>query len=129
MKISLLIILFASFFNTSDNLDCKDIKTGVFQLNSVDGSIHTITRTKTYQTENVGKTGLISKFDLKWVSDCAYILYNRKVIKGADKSKWQFENDTLYNEIVEVKGNQHKVISSIKKYDIEISAVLVKIKK
>jgi len=128
MKISLLIIVFFSFFSSTNDLNCNDLKTGVFQLNSVDGSTHTITRYKNYQTENVGKTGLISQFELKWVSDCAYILYNRKVIKGIDENKWEFENDTLYNEIVEINGNEHKVISSIKKYGLEISALLKKVK-
>jgi len=109
------------------NFDCKEIKEGLFKLESEDGSLHTVVRTKDKQTENVGKTGLVSEFDIRWTSACSYILFNRRVVKGTDNMPVDFKIDTLYNEIVEVNGNKHRIVSSIKGYDIKIEAVLVKL--
>lgn len=113
----------------TDDIDCKDLKEGLFKLESIDGSLHTIVRTKDKQTENIGKTGLISEFDIKWTSDCSYILFNRRVVKGIDNMPTDLKIDTLYNEIVEVIENKHKVVSSIKGYDMKIEAVLIKLDK
>src|SRR5690606_24183765 len=87
----------------------------------------TIIRTKDKQTENVGKTGLVSEYDIKWTSDCSYILYNRRVVKGKDNMPTDFKINTLYNEIVEINGDKHKIVSSIKSYDLKIEAILVKL--
>lgn len=121
------ILLLFPFLCQAGNIDCKDIREGLFKLESEDGSLHTIVRTKDKQTENVGKTGLVSEFDIKWTSDCSYILYNRRVIKGKDNMPTDFKIDTLYNEIVEINGDKHKIVSSIKGYDLKIEAILEKL--
>jgi len=121
------ILLFFPFLCQAGNIDCKDIREGLFKLESLDGSLYTIVRTKDKQTENVGKTGLVSEFDIKWTSNCSYILFNRRVLKGTDNMPPDFKIDTLYNEIVEVNGDKHKIVSSIKGYDMKIEAVLVKL--
>jgi hypothetical protein len=127
MKKIFILLLFPFLYQCqSTNIDCKDIKEGLFRIESVDGSLHTIVRTKDKQRENVGRTGLISEFDLKWTSDCSYILYNRKVIRGKDNMPSEFKIDTLYNKITEVNGDSHKVISSIKDYDFKAESVLIK---
>jgi hypothetical protein len=124
-----IILLFLPFLCQcqSTNIDCKDIKEGLFKIESVDGSLHTILRTKNKQTENVGKTGLVSQFDLKWTSDCSYILSNRKVVKGIDNLHPDFKIDTIYNEIIEVNRNSHRVITSLKGSDFSAESVLVKL--
>lgn len=121
------ILLLFPFLCQAGNIDCKDIREGLFKLESEDGSLHTIVRTKDKQTENVGKTGLVSEFDIKWISDCSYILYNRRVVKGKDNMQTGFKIDTLYNEIVEINGDKHKIVSSIKGYDMKIESMLVKL--
>ena len=69
----------------------------------------------------------VSEFDIKWTSDCSYILFNRRVVKGKDNMPADFKIDTLYNEIVEITGDKHKIVSSIKGYDMKIEAILVKL--
>jgi hypothetical protein len=116
-----------SFLFLQRDVNCKAFKEGTFKANSVDGSIHTITRSSDKQTEHVGKTGLISEFDIKWISDCTYILFNRKVIKGKDEWPAELNSDTLYNEIVEVTGDDYKVVSSMKRFDIKVELTLTKV--
>ena len=121
------ILLLFPFLCQAGNIDCKDIREGLFKLESEDGSLHTIVRTKAKQTENVGKTGLVSEYDIKWTSNCSYILFNRRVVIGKDNMPADFKIDTLYNEIVEITGDKHKIVSSIKGYDMKIEAILVKL--
>lgn len=122
-----ILFLLLPFLFQTGSTDCKGIKEGRFNLESNDGSIHTIVRTKDTQTEKVGKTGVISEFDIKWTSDCSYLLFNRRVIEGEDSMIDVFEIDTLYNEVVEVNGKFHKVVSSTKRYDLQLESVLIKI--
>jgi len=123
----LIIILIFPFIANFATTECKSVKEGTFKLKSEDGSLHTIVRNKNKQTENVGKTGLVSEFDIKWISDCTYLLYNRKVLKGVDNMPAGLKIDTLYNEIIEVDGDKHKIVSSMKGYDIKIESILLKI--
>ena len=123
---NLFILLLFPFLCQANDNSCKNVKEGTFKLESIDGSIHTITRTSNKQTENVGKTGLISEFDLKWISDCSYILYNRRVIKGINEWPAELNADTLYNEIVEINGDKHKVISIMKRFDMKVESTLIK---
>ncbi|MDP2060623.1 MAG: hypothetical protein Q8J97_12855, partial [Flavobacteriaceae bacterium] len=44
----------------------------------------------------------ISEFDVKWTTDCEYLIYNRKVVKGVDA--WpEMKNDTLKIKIIEIE--------------------------
>lgn len=100
MKYLILVLFSCSFI--IDKSDCNSVKNGTFKLESINGSDHIITRTENKQTENIVNKGLISEFSLKWTSDCTYILYNRKVIKGVDEWSAEINADTLFNEIIEV---------------------------
>ncbi len=115
------------FFCQAGDINCTDLKEGLFKLKSIDGSIHTIVRTKDKQIENVASTGLISEFDIKWTSDCTYLLFNRKVIKGRDDMPADFKIDTLYNEIIEVSGDSHKTLSFITGYQEKVETILLKL--
>jgi hypothetical protein len=127
MTDTLLFLLLSFFSNTPGNIDCRNLKEGIFKLESVDGGLHTIVRTKNKQTENVAITGEVSEYDIKWTSDCSYMLYNRKIIKGVDDMSSDFDIDTLYNEIVDINGDKHKVVSSIKQSDMKVETILTKI--
>jgi hypothetical protein len=120
------ILFLFPFLGQASDIDCKDTKEGLFKLESDDGSFHTIIRTKDKQIENVGKTGLVTEFDIKWTSACTYILFNRRVVRGTDNIPAEFKIDTLYNEVIEVKGDKQKIVSSMKGYDLKIESVLVK---
>jgi hypothetical protein len=120
-------ILLFPFFCQGDAINCDGLKEGLFKLESVDGSFHTIVRTKDKQVENVSKTGLIAEFDIKWTSNCTYLLLNQRVLMGQDNIAEDFKIDTFYNEIIAVNGNRHKVISSMKGYDQKATATLIKI--
>lgn len=123
---NLIILLLFPFLCQANDISCKNLREGTFKLESLDGSIHTITRTSNKQTENVGKTGLISEFDIKWISDCSYILFNRKVIKGINEWPEELNSDTLYNEIIEIIGDNHKVVSMMKRFDMKVESTLIK---
>lgn len=123
-----LILALLSCSCTGDKPDCNSVKIGTFKLESIDESTHVITRTEDKQTENVTKKGLISEFSLKWTSDCTYILFDRKVIKGVDEWPAEINADTLFNEIIEVSEGRHKVISFMKRFDSKLEATLITIK-
>ena len=91
---------------------CKDIREGTFKL--VDKSTYTIVRSAKMQMENDTRTGLVSTMDIKWLTDCTYILFNRRVIKGVDDMPPGMI-DTLYNEIKSISGNSHVAVSTVKK--------------
>jgi uncharacterized protein len=125
---SLPLLLFCLFFVTANANppDCKNLHEGIFRLTSEDSSTYLVVRTKVKQTEILGDT-LITEFSIKWISDCRYALFNRHVIKGTDYLPPGIKIDTLFNEVTEVSGNEHKVVSKMKGYDMELSAVLNKI--
>lgn len=122
----LILVLFSCPF-IIDKPDCNSVKNGTFKLESINGSDHIITRTENKQTENIVNKGLISEFSLKWTSDCTYILYNRKVIKGVDEWSAEINADTLFNEIIEVSEGRHKVRSYMKRFDSKLEATLITI--
>ena len=108
-------------------IDCKDLKEGIFKLESVDSSVHVIVRTKDKQRESVSKTGLESEFDIIWTSDCTFLLLNRRVIWGRDDLPPDANIDTLYNEITYIKGDKHTVISTLKTFNFKVEAILIKL--
>ncbi|PCH98633.1 MAG: hypothetical protein COB85_01105 [Bacteroidetes bacterium] len=105
--------------------DCNTFKTGIFKL--VDYGVYTIVRSDNKQRENDALTGLISEMDIKWLTDCTYILFNRKVIKGVDKAPPKMNLDTFYNEIIHIDGNRYTVATTFKKLDFTAEAILVKV--
>jgi hypothetical protein len=109
-------IIVLAYVLGNPHLTCSDFKTGTFDLPSVDGSVHRIIRTEKKQIEFVGKSGLQSEFDIKWVSDCKYIIYNRRVLKGKDVSP-EHNNDTLICEVKSIKGSTFIVTSFMRGFD------------
>ncbi len=98
---------------SADNINCLDMRQGLFKMHGLYGSLNTIIRTNQKQTETLGKTGTVFEYDIEWTSDCTYLLCNRKTVKGNDSMMTLKNTDTIYGEIVEVNKYWHKVISSV----------------
>ena len=124
MKTSIILSIYYLFFL---DLSCSDFKVGTFDLPSDDGSTHRIIRTEIKQTEFVGKNGLETEFDIKWLNECTYIIFNRRVLKGIDENP-EFNRDTLVCEIKNIKGNVFTVTASFKRFDLKLDAEMKKIK-
>ena len=124
-----LILLFLLFFYPPNKpkLTCADFHVGTFDLPSVDGSTHRIIREENKQTEFVGKTGLETEFDLKWLSKCTYIIYNKRIIKGQDDLP-ELDRDTLICEIKKIAGSACTVTTSFKRFNLKLDAEMKKIK-
>jgi len=121
--------------NQKDNryglIECSEIKKGTFNLDSLNGNVsyknsYKIVRTKNKQTEYIKNNETICKYDIRWTSPCSYILFNRKLIKG--KNTWSVESsaDTVFNEIIYVNKNRHKLISIMKRDKLKSEAVFSK---
>ncbi len=104
---SLLILQIILLIASSCSLNCLDLKDGTFETTNADGSKTIVTRKGNKQTENYNKGERISEFDIKWLNDCEYILFSRKVTKGVDP--WpELENDTLNIKILEVNDDHYQ---------------------
>jgi hypothetical protein len=105
--------------------NCSKFKTGVFKLD--DFSVYTIQRSAHKQIENDIKTGSITALDIKWLTDCTYILFNPRVIKGVDDIPEEFKTDTMYNEIRNINENSFEVVTTTKKHSFESKTTIVKV--
>ena len=85
--------------------ECENIKNGKFSTENTDGSGTIITRTGNKQIENFNNVR-ISEFEVKWTSECEYLLFNRRVIKGIDP--WLGINgDTLRIKVVKILSDSY----------------------
>ncbi len=100
--------IFALFLILINPQDCSDFKTGTFVIEdeSYGGSV--LIRTKTHQEEIVEKLGIHSRFDLMWINDCKYALFNGSVIKGEDTLPRGKKTDTVFVEITETTADGYK---------------------
>jgi hypothetical protein len=99
----ILLFLFTTEISYAGKITCAEAKKGIFKSRNRDGSLVTVIRSETEQTETSG-SGKIIKSDIKWTSDCSFILYNRRLIRGTDSLKTDLIYDTLYNEIMEINS-------------------------
>jgi len=106
------------------DMDCSSMKEGVYNLN--DNSTYEIVRAGDTQQEKDLKTGIVSEYDIKWLSSCEYILFNKKIIKGNHNINTKI--DTIHNYIKQIDGNKFTVLSTIKKYSFSDESVLIKIR-
>jgi hypothetical protein len=111
---TIFILLFFPVAGLAQNLDCSDIKTGLYKVHGLYGSLNTIMRTNEKQTETWGKSGLVVQYDLQWTTDCNYILFNGHVLKGIDSTYSISGKDTIFNEVVEKTKYWIKNSSSLK---------------
>ena len=86
--------------------ECKNIKNGKFSTENPDGSVTIITWKGNKQIENLNNGERISEFEVKWKSECEYLLFNRRVIKGIDP--WLGINgDTLRIKVVKILSDSY----------------------
>lgn len=126
MKFSLLLLIALTLLSFTLKDECKGFRNGTFELNSAEGKKHTIIRKGNKQTEYVEKAKSLSEFDIKWIDDCSYILFNRRILKGEDLYS-DSNSDTLYVEVIEIKGNFFKIKSKMKGYNFESESILKKV--
>ena len=105
MKI--LILLIVSILTLPYQLrECENIKNGEFSTENPDGSVIIITRKGNKQIESFNNGERISEFEVKWTSECEYLLFNRKVIKGIDP--WpEINGDTLRIKVVKILSDSY----------------------
>lgn len=121
-----IVLIFIAYLFSGSNLTCKDFHSGTFELASVDQTTHKIIRTENKQIEILTTKGLETEFDIKWLDDCNYILFNPHITKGGENDPYA-RKDTLYNQISQLDENSCKVISWFKVSN-KIESKLVKIK-
>jgi hypothetical protein len=101
--ILVLILLFSCKISYAGKITCAEARKGIFKSRNRDGSLVTVIRSEDSQTETLG-SGKIIKSEIKWTSDCSFILFNRRLLRGSDSLKTDLIYDTLYNEISEINN-------------------------
>jgi hypothetical protein len=112
--LSVLSVLFIHGNSVAGNINCPEAKRGIFKVRSRDGSLHTVVRNEQVQTETSARTGNVIQSDIQWTSDCSFILFNRRLLRGSDSLKYDLKYDTLYNEIKEDNGYWETISSTYK---------------
>jgi len=106
-KIFTLVFAFLGFTCIAQN--CNNVKTGTFVIKNEDYGGSQLIRTESSQEEIVEKLGIHSKFDLIWIDECNYVLFNKSVIK---KGNYDFpeskKTDSLFIEITDIISNGYK---------------------
>ena len=115
MKIILLALV--TFISCSSN-DCKKLKTGKFEFHSKYVGKILFERDKNFQTETVVDSGTVARYKIKWLDDCSFIMFERKLLKGKElipdpKFVEAINRDTILVEITEVNGNEYQTRSKI----------------
>jgi hypothetical protein len=78
---ALLTFLFLAQSVIAQPLNCSEFRKGIFQFEGFDGSSYTINRNDSTQTENSSRSAGYSLVDVKWISECTYILSNTRDIR------------------------------------------------
>lgn len=113
MKLTLLLI---SLLISYSSLDCQKFRTGKFEVESKYLGTIIIERDTHFQTETIVKTRTVARYKIKWLNDCSFIMFDRKLLKGKDpitdtKFIEEIDKDTILNEIIEINGNEYKARS------------------
>lgn len=122
--------LFIFFFGI---LNCIDQKTGTFETSGIYEEKITVVRKKNFEVWSFKNSKRKVKYDIKWLDDCSYISYNRKVIKGKDDVSdldlgGDVSLDTLYNRIKNQDKRSFTLSISVPKYHYSNSMIFEKIK-
>jgi hypothetical protein len=126
-----LLFISVNIYAQTDNkspLDCRDLHEGIFTLRGYEDVVYTIVRTKDRQVESIGKTGRISQFDIKWTSDCSYLLFNHTILAGKKEPEEDMVKiDTMYNEIIGRVGDSIETSTSVKELNFEAKSKMLKL--
>lgn len=126
--VALVLIFFTSCISRKNVQKCIDVKTGSFKVLSERNTEYLITRTDRFQIEDVKEFGVKIRFDVQWVDDCTYKLFNKKGIQGKHKLSGE-KNDTITCQIISVKENIVRVRTSSNFSDLINEVELKRIKK
>jgi hypothetical protein len=120
MNYLLLFITLISQLNyQQSDLQCKDYKTGTFELidKEMDKS-YWIKRTETLQSETLVGSNDTSTYEVKWTGDCEYEL---RVLTG-NKEVMDFYKDRVLNiEIVDTYDDGYEFRGTVEGIDREFS--------
>jgi hypothetical protein len=120
------IIMTCSLTSCGQDIDCKSLRKGSFELIGEDSTTHIITRLDNKQHETIKEFGLVSEFDLEWINECEYKLFNHKVVKGKDRFP-EMKIDTLHCKIIDINGKEHTTQTIWKKVGYIAEATLKKV--
>lgn len=123
-KLLFLLLLFSLNNETADKSECDKFREGTFKLDDGE-NVYTIIRTQNRQLENAQGRGTM-EFKIRWMSDCSYILYDRKVVDGEGMPDAGF--DTLYCKITSIDGLSYRAKCKMRGYGEIETPPIVKIK-
>lgn len=101
---SFLFVIF-SLTASSQNLNCKKIQNGKFEINSEISGKTEILRTKNIQIETNDSLHVKVQYDVSWIDDCTYELKNRKLLSGTSKFNGEV-TDVIKVQILKIEGNR-----------------------
>ncbi|MBB4801235.1 hypothetical protein HNP37_001274 [Flavobacterium nitrogenifigens] len=112
IKRCLLFLMFIfSFKGISQKINCKEVHTGKFELNSEISGKTEILRTEKHQIETNTFMNVKVQYDVFWLDECSYELRNRKLISGTSKYAGQ-PTDVFKVQILRISNNKIYVKTS-----------------
>ncbi|WP_313805645.1 hypothetical protein [Flavobacterium sp.] len=105
------------------------MKTGVFTIKIKE--VEFIVK-RTEKKEIVSSKYGTVKHKIKWISECKYILFNRRPKFNGIKSDIKIEHlneqnvDTIYNDVVENNEREFKILSSDKNSNVTVEYIYKK---
>lgn len=91
--------------------DCSEVKVGEFIPKNPNAKGSILKRTDNTQEEIIESLGVHLKYDLHWIDDCTYALFNGNLIKGNPKFEGN-RSDTLFVEITKVTHDGYEFRST-----------------
>lgn len=92
-----------------NELDCSEIKTGIFRIKDENSGTTLITRTDKFQIEENEELGYKWKLSVTWIDDCTYQL---KPVEDLLNPKAELPTMIVTCEISEVNSNYYQQVSS-----------------
>ena len=120
MWIRFIILIMLPGFCSAKKITCNDIRNGIYKEHGLNGSLNIIVRTNEKQTETSGKSGIIVEYNIRWTSECTYLLFNRHVISGNEIITTISNKDTLYNEVTELNKDWHKIVFTLNGWEPKV---------
>lgn len=119
----LLLFSICTFPLLSLGQECNDFKTGRY---TTENSKTIIIRTENRQEEIIESLGLHVSYDIAWINNCHYALYNRKQVKGS-LSYIGSNSDTIFIEITNIMTNEYEFQASSNYTNITTSGKIIKL--
>lgn len=104
-KFLLFYVLFFSITISCQNLNCKDVHIGKFEINSKLSGKTEILRTKECQIETNDFMNVKIEYDIVWIDECNYELRNRQLLSGTSKYNG-LPTDVIKVQILDIRGNK-----------------------